>query len=252
MSLDLSLYRIEDDLLSLIQWREESAAEFDALTIGTPEGLELARAELSDQIKVIDDQITLYVGAEVRKVDGIAHHWRNWEAAIAAKKAEAKRLADAAKSDESRLDRLKSAVKAAMESFEWRAGKPRVLEGRLAKLYLKANGGKQAVEIHDAPLVPDEYCTVTVTMSLELWNAAAVFLAEDLVGSKVGPRTPSLSLIAAALDQPCPDCDGAAVIEQRVADGDKIDIPCPSCGGTGKQGVPGARLADRGSHVELR
>ena len=249
MSLDLSLYRIEDDLLSLIQWREESAAEFDALTIGTPEGLELARAELAEQIKVIDDQITLYVGAEVRKVDGIAHHWRNWEAAIAAKKAEAKRLADAAKSDESRLDRLKSAVKAAMESFEWRAGKPRVLEGRLAKLYLKANGGKQAVEIHDASLVPDEYCMVTITFRAD---SAIVKQAQAECPQLIKPREPSLSLIAAALEKPCEPCGGKGGPVDLTAYGGGANEPCPSCGGTGKQGVPGARLADRGSQVELR
>jgi hypothetical protein len=31
-----------------------------------------------------------------------------------------------------------------------------------------------------------------------------------------------------------------------------VKIICGACGGSGKQGVPGARLADRGSHVELR
>ena len=57
-----------------------------------------------------------------------------------------------------------------METIPFPAGKPKKLEGRTGALYLKANGGKQAVEVTDESLVPDELCTVTVTMTLTYWT----------------------------------------------------------------------------------
>lgn len=107
-----------------------------------------------------------------------------------------------------------------------------------------------AVIIDNSELIPDELCTVTVMMPVELWNSAAVFFAEDLVGTKVGQRVPSLSLIARRLQEKCPRCHGnkTAIIPAHlrtlaVVDTGYID-PCPECGGTGKQSVPGARLAE--------
>jgi hypothetical protein len=248
MSLDLSLYKIEDDLLSLIQMREQAVAEHDSLSFGTPEALEAARAELAEQIKVIDQQITEYIRAEVRKVDNIGAFWRHCELMHEAAAEEAKRLSELSRSWKVRLDRMKESVKAAMESFEWRAGKPRVREGRLAKLYLKANGGKQAVEIHDASLVPDEYQTVTVTMPANAWHWLLLVCHRESL--KASAPVPSLSLIAAALEKPCIQCGGEG---GGMIDGPgSVKIICGACGGSGKQGVPGARLADRGSHVELR
>ena len=224
MALELTLYQIEDDLLSLLDIRDEAANENDI-----------------DALKAIDEQLVEYAKAEVRKADGIAHHWRNFEARVAAKKAESKRLAAEARLDEERLDRLKSMVQFAMESFEWRAGKPRVIEGKTCKLYLKRNGGRPAVEISDESLVPDEFCTVTVAMNAISW---AILARDDVYGpalSKVRAlRAPSLTLIAEQLSRNCEACGG---------DG---NFDCPECGGTGKQSVPGARFAPVGQHVECR
>lgn len=237
-SVYLSLLAIETVLLDLITLREEML-------------------ESSEDVAAVDEQITAYIRQEVVKVDNIRSFWRHCELMRDAAKAEAETQAQRAKAWGSRLDRLKETCRSVMETIPFPTGKPRKLEGRTGSLLLKANGGKQAVEISNESMVPDELCTVTVTMSAALWNAAAVFFAEDLVGTKVGPRTPSLSLIGEALAKPCAKCAGLPTCRDssdpvlRVA-GMQVETKCPECGGSGCAGVPGARLAERGQHVECR
>jgi len=105
--------------------------------------------------------------------------------------------------------------------------------------------------ITDAALVPDELCDVTVTMSALIWPAllglahevAAISMHDDralkadLEAIKVGPRTPSNERIRAALQQPCPECNGSGMVPQ-VGE----EIICPECDGTKTASVPGARL----------
>lgn len=215
MSLELSLYRIEDDLLSLIQMREEIAGSGIA-DDSTPTG-----CELLDQLKTIDDQIALYVRAEIRKVDNIGNLWRHFASMAQLAKCEAKRLTEVAKNWDARLERLKWVCQVAMESFEWRAGKPRMLEGRQTRLYLKGNGGKQAVEIQNPDLVPSEFMRVTVDMAGPVWEEIGSRMGAQWIKENVGRVSvaPSLSLIGEALE---------------------------------KDAVAGCRLSDRGQHVECR
>ena len=227
-SVYLSLFAIETVLLDLIMLREEML-------------------ESSEDVAAVDEQITAYIRQEVVKVDNIRAFWRHCELMRDAAKAEAETQAQRAKAWASRLDRLKETCRSVMETIPFPTGKPRKLEGRTGSLLLKANGGKQAVEISDESMVPDELCTITVTMSVELWNAAAVFFAEDLVGTKVGPRTPSLSLIGEAIQKPCVACNGVGAPWNNSA-----SVPCPECGGSGHQSVPGCRLSPRSNHVECK
>jgi hypothetical protein len=144
-----------------------------------------------------------------------------------------------------------------MEMMPWREGKPRKIEGQTGALYLKQNGGRQAVEVSDESLVPDEYCTVTVTMPSNAWpwllsladrapENHAVCHRESF---RVGPRVPSLSAIGGALEKPCGSCGGDGVARPHLQGEKPV---CTVCGGSGKAGVPGARLAPRGQHVEVR
>lgn len=215
MNLELSLYQLEDDLLSLIQMREEIAGSGIA-DDQTPTGLELL-----DQLKTIDDQIALYVRAEIRKVDSIGGLWRHFASMAQLAKCEAKRLEAAAHNWDARLERLKYVCQVAMESFEWRAGKPRMLEGKSTKLYLKGNGGKQAVEIQNPDLVPSEYMRVTVDMAGPVWDAITKEMGPQWIRENVGRAStaPALSLIGEALE---------------------------------KDAVAGCRLSDREQHVEMR
>lgn len=109
-----------------------------------------------------------------------------------------------------------------------------------------------AVEITDESLVPEEFCTVTVTMNAAAWNSIGrtvgpTWLLEQM--PRVPVRVPSLSLIAAALEKPCPaQCIRGIAVDSGIGP----DEVCPECGGSGWQSVPGARLAERGSHVEVK
>ena len=107
---------------------------------------------------------------------------------------------------------------------------------------------RQPVIITDATLVPDEFCEVTVTLSQRDWKWLQQLAIDDCpehedepITTRVGPRTPRLELIRAALEKPCIECGGTNPPEQ-----------CRACGGTGLAGVPGAYLEARGVHVECR
>jgi len=210
MSLELSLYTIENDLANLIEMREQAIEEAKGvLSLVGPEAPEYADAVRD--VDVIDKQIAEYVRTEIRKVDNIRSFWRHAELMRDAAKAEANRQNERAKSWDGRLQAMRETIRFVMESMPWAPGKPRKLEGRTGSLMLKANGGKQAVEITDEALVPDEFCTVTVTITARQWKQ---------MSDTRPPRTPSLSLIAAEIEK--------------------------------GEGVPGARLAPRGEHVECR
>ena len=157
---------------------------------------------------------------------------------------------------------MKDTIKLVMETIPFPEGKSKKLEGRTGALYLKANGGKQAVEIHDESLVPDELCTVTVTFPSALWNVL-VYRVKEMIPTlpdperakaifsemKVSPRVPSLSLIAERLTGACKICGGSGGVNSHH---EEPKAACPECGGSGRQSVPGARFAERGNHVEVR
>ena len=246
MSLELSLYAIESDLSNLIEMREQTLA---SLKLAEFEGdLPLTIERLNEEAVEIEAAIQLYVRTEITKVDNIRAFWRHCELMRDAAKAEAETQAQRAKGWASRLDRLKETCRAVMETIPFPTGKPRKLEGRTGSLLLKANGGKQAVEISDESLIPEECRRVTVTMSVDMWQSVCDAYAHcnesvDLDAMPgIGVRTElSLSLIGEALQRPCGKCKGIGA-----------SVPCPECGGSGHRSVSGAYLVERGSHVECR
>ena len=274
--MELSLYQLESQLSELIEMREQTCesmklAETEGDLPNTVEGFQ-------QEIAVIDNAIREYITAEIRKVDSIRAFWRHCELMASAAKEEAEVQAARSKAWKNRLDRLKDTVKLVMETIPFPENKPKKLEGRTGALYLKANGGKQAVEIHDESLVPDELCTVTVTYVAAEWKAIEKRVAEArpwqpaLSNVKVGQRVPSLSLIAERLAAVCPKCRGEKVVcsfchgfDDYCADVQTCEVcigtrkatelysePCPECGGSGRQSVPGARFAERGNHAECK
>ena len=259
MSLELSLYTIESDLANLVEMREEAQERIAAIgnawdagaDIHATNGLESAIQELA----VIDDQIREYVTAEIHKVDNIRAFWRHCELMRDAAKEEAGTQLARSKAWGAQLDRLKETCRAVMETIPFPDKKPKKLEGRTGALLLKGNGGKQAVEVSNEALVPDELCTVTVTMPADTW---ALRIAGEFpgIGSwpnlKIGPRTPSLSLIGEALQRKCEACEGRGHPRDPVFEEHISPDTCGERGGSGHASVPGARLAERGSHVEVK
>lgn len=112
------------------------------------------------------------------------------------------------------------------------------------------------VEVYDETLVPDELCTVTVTMPADIWKRMSISLAaftdidEDVFTRMIASvrSAPSLSLISDRLSEACPKCNRSGA----VADHEGSALDCPECGGSGKASVPGARLKPVGQHVEVK
>ena len=96
------------------------------------------------------------------------------------------------------------------------AGQLKKLEGRTGTILLKGNGGMQPLTV-DEEFLPDQYCEYTVRMT----SAHYKFLEPVLAGVTIGvSRTPNNAAIRAAL--------------------------------ASSQDVPGARLEERGTHVEVK
>ena len=246
--LNISLYHLAEggDLLELFEMRAEAEAACSEIGI-QGEALDDAMHGLA----VINDQITAYMAALPAKVDSVRHVWKRIEVLIQEAADEVKFQSKRGQHLKEDLERLKDYCQRCMELIDWKPGKPRKLEGRSGYLLLKGNGGRPAVEVYDESLVPDDLCTVTVTMNATSW---AILASDDAYGSALrkcqAPRVPSLSLIAARLSEVClaPGCRDGIWHHPELAE----DAPCPECGGSGKRSVPGARLKEPGTHVECK
>ncbi len=226
----LSMYKLRDDLLSLMELRAEAAAEADrsgAVFMRHPPGngagdafndLELMRANLA----VIDEQIALYIQALPAKIDSVRFVWKRMVTLIAEADAEAKFQSARKRTMEADLERLKQYCQRVMEIQVWQPGQVRKLIGRTGAIYLKANGGRAAVEVQNPDLVPSELMRVQAEMSGDTWDEIIKAMGSQWIREHVGDvrMSPSLVLI-----------------------GDKLNRDEP---------VAGCRLSERGSHVEIR
>ncbi len=154
-----------------------------------------------------------------------------------------------------RAVRLKEFCRMVMEGMDWKPEQVRKLEGRSGSITLKANGGRQALELTDASLLPEEFYSKRVTIPGFIWGQVDTLidkrgspeLWKDWCGLKV-ERIPHIAAIAAEMDKPCESCKGRGHDAESYTDTTK---PCDTCGGSGKRGVAGCRLAPRGSHVSI-
>ncbi len=172
-------------------------------------------AQTPEAIEEAEQAIRVYIEAEVRKVDNIRKYVRFCDAQSAAAKAEAALQRSRQAVWEARADRLKQFVYDVMQSF-----RVKKLEGNTGSLAIKGNGGKLPLSIVSETLVPDDFCDVTITMTVPAWRALVTRAnVEAVQGAKV-TRAISNDRIRAALEA--------------------------------GEGVPGARLGERGSHLEVR
>ena len=247
MSLELSLYHLAEggDLLELFEMRAEAEAACSEIGI-QGEALDDAMHGLA----VINEQIAAYMAALPTKVDKVRAVWKRIEVLIQEAADEVKFQSKRGQHLKADLERLKDYCQRCMELIEWKPGKPRKLEGHSGAIYLKGNGSRPAVEVYDETLVPDELCTVTVTMPKDLWLEVCADMSRPVLRrcadgeAKETPCVPSLSLISARLSERCEHCDGAPAV------GTKDE--CQFCGGSGKASVPGARLKPVGQHIECK
>lgn len=162
---NLTLYNIETELMELMTFR-------DSLF----EDRELTPQERDESLKVIDERIRAYVLAEVKKVDGIAHYLREFEARAEIHKKEGLRLKLLYDQQINRYNRLSDLVLSIM----LQTGQQK-LEGKHSTFKLVKN--PPSVDVVQPGLVPDNYQRLTVTMSPDTWNAVkkAVLRNEALV-----------------------------------------------------------------------
>lgn len=127
----------------------------------TTELLALEAALEAAEGEVTAEQETLHaflLDAREDKIDAYVSMIRNTEARAEARKAEAKRIADLAKTDEAKADRLKASLKAHFEA----TGTTKMNTKRFA-LSLAKNGGKQAIVVTDEAALPAHFLKQIIT-----------------------------------------------------------------------------------------
>lgn len=242
---NLTLYNIETELMELMTFRDSLFEDPDI----TPQ-------ERDESVKAIEKRIREYVLVEVKKVDGIAHYLREFEARAAVYTSEIERLQQRKKIEEDRRKRLGDMVLEIM----LQTGQQK-LEGKHSTFKLVKN--PPSVDVFQPGLVPDNYQRLTVTMSPDTWNAvkkavlrnpAPGTLAVALMECKVSEPEVEKRKIAEELKQKmkCGACGGAG----RVITGSPERSPeqCLACNGTGElgRGIPGCRLITDRKRLEVK
>jgi len=233
----LSLYRIDETLAQLVALRQEMTQDDPPATM--------------EELAVVDEQIRQYMLVELpKKVAGTCAIFRKIKGSIALAKMERDRIDAVIDALEQQDSWLKGYVAEILEKQPMPAKGCRKLEGAEgSKLMLKGNGGVQPLDINPA-MVPVEYRDLTVRIPKLAW--ALAINALGATGAQIPEYTivsdePSNARIREALAQPCPACKGKGTeadyvgLEMRC-----VEVDCSTCGGSGKQGVPGAALRERG------
>lgn len=220
MNESLTLYSLTDDLSQLMATRSEMA-------------------DNGEDTAAIDAEIAAYMQSLPEKIDSVAHVVRALEAQRDLALAEKHRIEARAKRFQDNLEHLKRYVVDVMEGLPEPKRGCKKLEGSTSTLVLKENGGLAPLEIADPAIVSDELCEAIVTVPWTIWKRMTPLYASDRAVTDKAIRVPNNAAIRKALGEPCWLCQGT-------------DSACTSCGGSGKNGVPGARLLERGHHVEIK
>ena len=236
----LSLWTIENALVELIQAREEVEA------LG--EQYEDKASELAE----IDKAIAQYIRAEVGKVDNIRGFLKHAEMMRDAAKAEADAQANRARAWERRIDRVKGIVYDVMGE----AGKKRI-DGQTGYFLVKGNGGLQPLLVTDEAAVPEECCKYVGWIGGELWRVIRQLW--PMIERRLGPVEASDYRMARTVDNErtrdmlksaCSGCNGAGNVNSVNEPGETVQFVV--CCGSGTEPVPGARLGEMGSHLEVK
>ncbi len=274
-----SLWNLGGTLFELLEAREEAVQRLAAVQDNAAGGNYEAAAELA----AIETGIQQFVAQQLRDVDGLRAPLKALEQGVAINKADAAAATNRAMILQNRYDRLKDLIKQCMvaldQAGEWKPKESRKFESARGSFTLRGNGGAQPVEITDESLIPEEYRRVVVTLSTEDWEklkaAYQFWMARNLrtpdtnsrdaafmvrIGERVKSEV-SKSAIAEALTNPCKLCKGAGNRKMACSGQDYhvaacgggcTESSCVECGGSGKQGVPGARLAPRGESLQIK
>lgn len=145
----------------------------------------------------------------------------------------ARELEASAAKYEDDAERLKNYVLDVMRELPQPKRGPRILEGTSATF--KAAKVPDSVEVFNETLLPEEFRTAIVTLSLSAYRELASELTRLHVPAPVWGRVDKKEIKAALTEAlPCEKCLGAKTY---------IGSACPACSGDGTRHIPGARLA---------
>lgn len=254
MSTSLSLFTIEEALTELMQAREDLL-----LKLAEPENTE-EEAESKAELAEVDKALAEYIQREAAKTDSI-HGWLKQATVTAsAARQEAHEMQARAQRLEDGIERLKRICCDVMAS----RGLKR-LEGTAGRSLLrKGNGGLAPLQIDgwDAekeqwtiyePVLPMAFRQITVQMSADSWET--LHHMHPALTYRFLKDEPNNREVRAALGEPCRKCAGTGDIRDpnnRYPDNPDAVSVCPECNGSGKCSIPGARLLERGDHLECK
>lgn len=221
----LSLFQIEAELLGLIDAREDVLERIQAVPEGS-DGFTEKLNGLAQEVATIDGLMHDYIKAEIKKVDGIAFHIKEFTARSEAKAKAAADLQRAADRDAETAKRIKSMVLEVMQEFG-----EKKLPGRLFTITRQGNGGVQALTIAQPDLIPFTHKRVIVKCSQPIWRLIRAYL-ERFWGDNADMTYDELFQRIEVEAEPDP-----AVIRRDLES---------------QQGVPGCRLEERGEHIRIK
>lgn len=167
----MSLYAISSELQSLIDLADSGGTD----------------AEMN---AAIAEHRAALVEAFDAKADGYAALIRTCETRADARRAEAKRMAALADSDEGLADRLRLALRDAMTA----TGRAKVETERF-RLAVRANGGKAPLIVSDESALPPQFVVPVVTTKIDKDAIRAALEAGEAVpGAAIGERGTRLDI----------------------------------------------------------
>ena len=231
--------------------REELLAEKAAGEEQTPALLPRRHPdEIAAELAEVEKALTEYIHREISKVDGIHGFLRYADQTAKVAREEAAAMTERARRLEASRDRLKSLCVSIMAQSDKKR-----LEGTGGRVLLRKGNGGWAPLVVDgwdgkreewvssegvacSPL-PRDLVDITVTLPANEWVQLVSHLPASFITWKRA-FAPNGKAIREALAQPCPKCHGKSL------------EMCAECNGTGNALVPGARLAPRGEHLEVK
>lgn len=244
-ALDLALFHPFQQLLELIEYRQERLSD----TVDRPTEAEIA---------AIDGEIRA-VQLSPEHISGVVAIRRNWASTADTAAAEVKRLRGIIAHYECMEERLKEYVAGVLEQIPVpKKGSRKLVGVDGSQVILKRNGSLQPLVITDSTLLPNEVCRFEGWIAADLWASILEQLPEYTVNAEPKQfemtRCADNAAIRAKLAEACEECEGGYVFDTSEVDEHtgSAKVKCPTCGGSGKQAVAGAYLAERGVHVEFK